>query len=147
MKNLTLMSIVFLFSLTVTAQEISSSKPIETFYKSLDQKIQTTSDGQQVVFLFQDGRFNQIDVIESVNFKDKETMQYFFDKVNEVQSAPKTEKTVDLSVIMNEHVLNKKEVKIVRLGSKQFVTYVYVGDAFTIIPKTYLKKLLKKINS
>ncbi len=146
MKKVFLMSLVLLYGLTINAQEISVSKPIKVFYKSGDQVIQTLGKGDGVVFMFQDERYDHIDAIESVLFENKEKMLYFFKKLEEVQLAPKTEKSVDVSVVMNDHVLNKKEVKIVRYGSKQFVTNVYVGSAFSIIPKTYLKKLMKKIN-
>ncbi len=146
MKKVFLMSFVLLYGLIINAQEISVSKPIEVFYKSGDQVIQTLGESDGVVFMFQDERYDHIDAIESVNFENKEKMLYFFKKLEEVQLAPKTEKSVDVSVVMNEYVLNKKEVRIVRYGNKQFVTNVYVGKAYTIIPKTYLKKLMKKIS-
>ena len=145
MKKYLLLSLAFLCFISLNAQEITTSKPIKTFYKSGDQIIQTLPSGDGVVFMFQDERYNQIDATESVIFKDKEAMLYFFDKVNEVQQSPKTDKTVDLTVSMNDYVLNDEDVTIIRRGSKQFVTYIYVDKAYSIIPKTYLKKLLKKI--
>jgi hypothetical protein len=145
MKNYLLLFLAFTFFVTTNAQEITTSKPIKTFYKSGDQIIQTLPNGDGVVFMFQDERYDHIDATESVIFKDKEAMLYFFDKVNEVQQSPKTDKTVDLTVSMNDYVLNDEDVTIIRRGSKQFVTYIYVDKAYSIIPKTYLKKLLKKI--
>ncbi len=146
MRKLLLLNLLFISALSFNAQEIEKSKPIKTFYKSGDQVIQTRASGDGVVFLFQDERYKHIDQISSVNFKDKDAMLHFFDKVKEVQYSAKTEKTVDLTVSMNDFVLNKKDVSIVRFGRKQFVTYIYVGEAYSIIPKTYLKKLIKKIN-
>lgn len=145
MRKLILSLCLFGYCAFGNAQEIKTSKPVKTFYKSGDQIIQTLPEGDGVVFMFQDERYDHIDAIESVIFEDKEAMIYFFEKVNEVQQSPKTEKTVDLTVSMNEHVLNDEDVSIIRRGSKQFVTYIYVDNAYSIIPKTYLKKLLKKI--
>lgn len=145
MKKIILSLCLLTYCIFVNAQEIKTTKPIKTFYKSGDQIIQTLPNGEGVVFMFQDERYDHIDATESVIFKDKDAMLYFFDKVNEVQQSPKTEKTVDLTVSMNEYVLNDEDVTIIRRGSKQFVTYIYVDKAYSIIPKTYLKKLLKKI--
>lgn len=129
------------------SQEIKTSTPVKTYYKSGDQVIKSLPNGDGLVFMFQDERYDHIDALESVLFKNEEAMLYFFNKVNEVQQSAKTKKTVDLTVSMNEYVLNDEDVTIIRKGSKQFVTYIYVGNAYSIIPKSYLKKLLKKITS
>lgn len=75
-------------------------------------------------------------------------MLAFFDKFAEVQNAPKTEKTVDLRVDMTNYSqpLNNEKVEIVRDGKRQFLTYIYVGKAYHVIPKTSLNNFIRKIN-
>ena len=61
--------------------------------------------------------------------------------------SPKTDKTVDLSVKMNDVSANieNEEIEIIRRGSKQFVTNIYKGEGFCTLPKTQLKKVMKEL--
>jgi len=146
MKKIIIVMFALLSIESLSSQEIKISKPSKVFYKSMDQVIETYGEDGKIAFRFQDDRFKQLTVVKYVLFEDKKAMLHFFNKLQEVQMMPKTDKKSDIAVDMSEHVFNKENVRIVRYGFKQFVTYIYIGQAYTIIPKSYLKRLIKKIN-
>jgi len=137
------------FCVSAYAQDIQTSKPIKTYYTSLlkDIEVKTTSTGEGIVLSFRDEKYQEIDEFEYIYFEDEEGMLHFFNKVEEVQMSPKTEKSVDVTLDMTEHItkIDNKQLEILRKGNQQWVTYIFYGTAYTVIPKTRLKKIIKKI--
>jgi hypothetical protein len=149
MKKSILLLLILIGGLSINAQELQISKPIKKFYTSMtkDFEVMTTSSGDRVVIRFKDHRYTHITEYEYIYFKDKAAMLHFFKKVEEVQMSPKTEKSVNVTLIMTDYVVGAgtKTVMIVRPGSRQFLTTIYSGSAYFWLPKTRLVKVLKKI--
>lgn len=146
MKKVILMALMFLLTLSFNAQNRSTqkSKPIKTFYKSGDQEIKTTNqgNGDQIRFSFTDKREGHGNAYEAAILKDKEALITFFRKVAEIHA-----NTTDLTVDMDEYVGNEDKVSVVKLSSEPSVVYIYVRGASTAISDKELKRILSKIGA
>lgn len=150
MKNLKTALVLILTSITfynTNAQEIVTKNVGKVVYEDFLKTEKISTDGKNgFIFEFQDDQFQYIKVYRMVKFDSKKQMLNFFETLEKIAYAPKSEKTDDIEVDMTEYVTYNGKISFKRSGKKQFVVNILADNGILIIPIKRTKKLLKIVN-
>ena len=108
MKKMKAIVLILLTSITTSnlyAQELVTLSVGEVVYEDFLKTERIRTDGKGgFIYEFQDDQFQYIEVYRKVRFDNKEQLVNFFETLEKIAYAPKSNKTDDIVVDMTEYV-------------------------------------------
>ena len=151
MKNLRTIILILLTNIVtynINAQELVTKSVGEVVYENFlkTEKISTDGNGG-FIYEFQDDQFQYIEVYREVRFDNKEQLVNFFEVLEKIAYAPKSNETDDIEVDMTEYVKYDGLISFQRSGKTQFRVEIKTKYGISLIPIKRTKKLVKIANS
>lgn len=151
MKKMKAIVLILLTSITTSnlyAQELVTLSVGEVVYEDFLKTERIRTDGKGgFIYEFQDDQFQYIEVYRKVRFDNKEQLVNFFETLEKIAYAPKSNKTDDIVVDMTEYVKYDGWISFQRSGKTQFRVEIITKDGISLIPIKRTKKLVKIANS